>query len=187
MHDESRPDLTPESPEPAGGIPRYALAGAVTLLGGLCLYGLSTLRGDIDPRRGELPGRAEEAAMLTPLPGDGPGDTRLPPTLDAVSSSQNRAAAEPASSAEDVELSDLSLQALEALEALEDRERRFELAGLAADDLDERSPADAERIEELDRHLEEESFDDAQLEMELIRAQGSLRMLRAFNEAAQDR
>ena len=167
MHDESRPDLTPESPEPAGGIPRYALAGAMTLLGGLCLYGLSTLRGDIDPRRGELPGRAEEAAMLTPLPGDGPSDTRLPPTLDAVSSSRNRAAAEPASSAEDVELSDLSLQ---ALEALEDRERRFELAGLAADDLDERSPADAERIEELDRHLEEESFDDAQLEMELIRA-----------------
>ncbi len=122
--------------------------------------------------------------MLTPLPGDGPSETRLPPPLDAVSSSQNRAAAEPASSAEDVELSDLSLQ---ALEALEDRERRFELAGLAADDLDERSPADAERIEELDRHLEEESFDDAQLEMELIRAQGSLRMLRAFNEAAQDR
>ena len=122
--------------------------------------------------------------MLTTLPGYGPGGTGLRPTLDAVGSSQNRSAAEPASTAEDVELSELSLQ---ALEALEDRVRRFELAGLAADDPDERSPADAELIEELDRHLEEESFDDAQLEMELIRAQGSLRMLRAFNEAAQDR
>ena len=42
-------------------------------------------------------------------------------------------------------------------------------------------------MEELDRHLEEEGFDDAQLEMELIRAQGSLQLLRAFNAAAKDR
>ena len=118
--------------------------------------------------------------MLAPLPGGRPSDPALPETLDAVDGSQNRSVGRPSSSAEFVELSELSK---EALKEVRKREQRFEQASQLAEVPDERSPADAELIEELERHLEQESFDDAQLEMELIQAEGSLQMMRAFKEA----
>ena len=65
---------------------------------------------------------------------------------------------------------------------MREREERLEQAAQLADIPDERSSADAELIEELERHLEE-GFDDAQPEMELISAERSLRMMRAFKEA----
>ncbi len=160
------------------------LAGSALLLLGLAIFGLSDFRWSVDRQDQGDPGQAEETASLAPLPGADSGEPRLSPVRRDPSAAGDRSAARPTSAANTTALSDLSL---EGLEALKERERRFELAGASASDLDERSPADAELMEELDRHLEEEGFDDAQLEMELIRAQGSLQMLRAFNEAAKDR
>ena len=184
MKDQSRqqpPYETSKSPRSAS---RLAIGGAVLLLGGLSLFGISTLGGNVSQQGDELPEGADQAAMLAPLPGGRPSDPALPETLDAVDGSQNRSVGRPSSSAEFVELSELSK---EALKEVRKREQRFEQASQLAEVPDERSPADAELIEELERHLEQGSFDDAQLEMELIRAQGSLQMLRAFNEAAKDR
>ena len=154
------------------------------MLLGLATFGLSDSRWSLDREDQQGPGQAEETASLAPLTGANPGEPRLSPVRTDPSAAGDRSTARPTSAAGATALSDLSL---EGLEALKERERCFELAAASASDLDERSPADAELMEELDRHLEEESFDDAQLEMELIRAQGSLQMLRAFNKAAKDR
>ncbi len=160
------------------------LAGSALLLLGLIISELSDSQRSVDRQDTRGPGHAEETASLAPLPGANSSEPLLSPVRQDPGAASDRSAAHPAPAAGAAALSDLSLA---GLEALKERERRFALAGATAADPDERSPADAQLMEELDRHLEEEGFEDAQLEMELIRAQGSLQMLRAFNEAAKDR
>jgi len=157
------------------------LASGTLLIAGLIISGPWSSQESIERQGFDRPERPEETAALTPLSGANPSGTDPSSLAPPAGPSGARSAAQSSPSVDAVELSDLSRLALEALQG---RERRFELISQTADELDERSPADAELMEELDRHLEEESFEDAQLEMDLIRAQGSLQMMRAFNEAA---
>lgn len=185
MNDQSNQTPPADVSRPQGVLHRYAIAGAVLLVGALSLYGVTALDGDAGPERGDLPEGTDPTATLATLPGGDPSHSGAPPALDSVGMRQNRTAAgDPSSAGAFVELSDLSK---EALKDVREREERLEQAAQLADIPDERSPADAELIEELERHLEEESFDDAQLEMELISAERSLQMMRAFKEATQDR
>jgi hypothetical protein len=81
----------------------------------------------------------------------------------------------------------LSEAAQKLLSRVEGRKQRFEGAARSAGQPDERSPADAELIADLERSQAEDSLDELLLESQLSEAQGSLQMLRALNRSLADR
>jgi hypothetical protein len=172
------PVKTPRAIQP------YLVLGGLLALAGMIFFGSRGGGGQVERTGAIDPVAPAPSSTVSPLAGESPAMAEGPTVSDLADPKERRLALLPKTWPGGVELSALSR---ETLAQFQERGQRLDRAGELAKVPDERSPADAELLEDLEIHEIEASFDHAQLERDLIEAEDSVRMFRDFYRAVKER